>query len=253
MRRFQPVSPALAGQRWQRFFDYRHARGMVTVPVVAPEISQVAAQLPLVFVNEGNRFALSVLVGLQPGVNHSLDEQNIWLARYTPAWLRTPPFRITVPPGGEPTQRVLSVDTQSPWYTLEGDEPLLDHQQQMTPKVKEVFEFLSKLERHLAKTQQAVDALVKYDVLRPWLLTGTSAEPLPDLYRIDEAAFNQLDDAAFATLRKKGALAIAYAQLFSVHQLPVLKQWAETTSAEKIGLDALFGAEDDELQFDFNR
>lgn len=253
MSHYEPLSPKLAGQRWQRYTDFRHAQGMTTVPLAAPEISQAAAHLPLVFVKEGGRFSLSALVGLQAGANHSLDEHNQWLPGYTPAWLRTPPFRITIPPGGKTTQRVLSVDTHSPWYTPEGEEALLNDQQQMTPAVKEVFEFLAKLEKHYAKTQQAVDALSEAGVLIPWQLNGTNGEPLPALYRIDEAAFSQLDDAAFAELRKKGALAIAYAQLLSTHQLPALKQRAEAISPGNVDLDALFGAEDDELLFDFDR
>lgn len=252
MSHYQPLSPALASQRWQRYSDYRHAQGMMTIPLAAPEISQAAGHLPLVFVKDANRFVLSALVGLQAGTNHSLGEHNNWLPGYTPAWLRTPPFRITVPPGGKPTQRVLSVDTQSPWFTPEGENALLDKQHQMTPAVKEVLAFLTKLEKHFVKTQQAVEALVEHDVLVSWRLIDINGEPLPDLYRIDETTFSQLDDAAFIALRKKGALAIAYICMVSTHQLLTLQQRAETTSQGENDLNTLLGESDDELHFDFD-
>ena len=251
MSRFQPLSPKLADQRWQRYTDFRHAKGLMTLPLAAPEMSQAAAHLPLVFVKTEGRYVLSALVGLQADTNHNLDEHDHWLPGYTPAWLRTPPFRLTVPPGAQPTQRVLSIDMQSPWLHPDGDQRLLDADHQMVPAVQEVATFLTKLEKHYAKTQQAVDALANLGVLAPWRIQGADGAALPHLYRIDEAAFQQLEDAALATLRKRGALAVAYTQMISTHQLPSLKRRAEAACVDEVNLDAFFGEEDDELRFSF--
>ena len=46
------------------------------------------------------------------------------------------------------------------------------------------------------------------------------------LYRIDEAALNALPDDAFLSLRKPGALPLAYAQLMSMSQFGKLQQAA---------------------------
>lgn len=256
MSQILPLSPKLAHQRWQRFTDYRHAAEKATVPVVAPEAAQAAAHLPLVFVKQGDQFVLSALLGLAKDTNHCLNDQHGWEAGYVPSWLRTPPFRIITPPGAKPTQRALGIDQQSPWLDATGEhgfeEALLDAQQQLTPAVKEVFEFLTKLEKHVVKTQQAVDALANHKLLTPWKLEGIGGVTVPNLYRIDEKAFNGLPDSAFNTLRKQGAVGIAYTQMISSHQLPALKQRAEhTTVPENIDLDAVFG-EGDDLSFDFS-
>ncbi|AHK80624.1 hypothetical protein M911_05035 [Ectothiorhodospira haloalkaliphila] len=258
MSRILPLSPKLAHQRWQRFTDYRHAEKLTTVPVVAPESAQAAADMPLVFVKQGEQFVLSALLGLARETNHCLNEQHGWEAGYVPAWLRTPPFRIIVPPGGKPSQRALGIDQQSPWLDAAGDqgfeETLLDDQQQLTPAVKEVFEFLTKLEKHVVKTQQAVDALASHKLLTPWKLDPVAGTAVPHLYRIDENAFHALPDDVFNTLRRKGAVAIAYTQMISTHQLPALKQRAQKTTVPKnIDLDALFGEGGDGLSFDFDR
>lgn len=256
MSQILPLSPKLAHQRWRRFTDYRHAAELATVPVMAPEAAQAAAHLPLVFIKQGEQFVLSALLGLANHANHCLNAHDSWEAGYVPAWLRTPPFRIITPPGAKPSQRALGIDQQSPWLDSTGqagfEEALLDDQRELTPAVKEVFAFLTKLEKHYAKTQQAVDALAEVGVLIPWPLTGVNGEPLPALYRIDEAVFHKLDDAAFATLRKKGALAIAYTQMISTHQLPALKQRADAASPCEVDLDRLFGENDNELRFDFD-
>lgn len=252
MSRIVPLSPRLADQRWRRYTDYRHARDLATVPVAAPESSQTAAHLPLVFLKQDDRYVLSALLGLAAQVNHCLNEQDEWDAGYVPAWLRTPPFRIITPPGGSATQRALGVDQQSPWLVADGEEALFDARQQMTPAVEEVFAFLTTLEKHYVKTQQAVDALARSGLLTPWRLDGAGGAPVADLYRLDEPAFGKLPDSEFNTLRRKGAVAIAYTQMISSHQLPALKQRAEhTTTSESVDLDALFG-NGDELSFDFD-
>lgn len=253
-----PLSPQLAHQRWRRYTDYRHAAALATVPVVAPEAAQAAACLPLVFVKQGESFVLSALLGLANDTNHCLNAEHGWEVGYVPAWLRTPPFRIITPPGAKSTQRALGVEQQSPWLDATGqqgfEEALLDERRGLTPAVNEVFAFLTKLEKHLVKTQQAVDALAAHKLLTPWKLPAVGGVAVPNLYRIDEHAFQKLDDAAFATLRKKGALAIAYTQMISTHQLPALRQRAEHTSVpENLDLNAVFGEGDDDLSFDFDR
>lgn len=257
MSQILPLSPKLAHQRWQRYTDYRHALELSTVPVMAPEAAQAAAHLPLVFVKQGEQFVLSALLGLAQHTNHCLNALHGWEAGYVPAWLRTPPFRIITPPGAKATQRALGIDQQSPWLDTTGEhgfeEALLDDQRELTPAVKEVFAFLTKLEKHVVKTQQAVDALAAHKLLTPWKLDAVGGVAVPNLYRMDEQAFNALPESAFNTLRKKGAVAIAYTQMVSSHQLPALKQRAEkTTVPENIDLDAVFGEGDDELSFDFS-
>lgn len=257
MSQLRPLSPKLAHQHWQRYTDYRHAQGMATVPVAAPESAKAAAHLPLVFVKQGEQFLLSALLGLAADTNHCLNAQNGWEAGYVPTWLRTPPFRMMTPPGAKPGQRALGIDQQSPWLDATGEHgfenALLDDQQQLTPAVKEVFEFLAKLEKHLAKTQQAVDVLADHQLLVPWALNGIGGAAIPGLYRVDEKAFNQLADGDFNDLRNKGAAGLAYTQMISTHQLPALRQRAEqTTVPEQIDLDAVFGDDDDELSFDFS-
>jgi len=98
-----------------------------------------------------------------------------------------------------------------------------------------------------------MDALAAHKLLTPWKLDAVGGVAVPNLYRIDEQAFNALPESAFNTLRKKGAVALAYTQMISSHQLPALKQRAEqTTVPENIDLDAVFGDGDDDLSFDFS-
>ena len=58
------------------------------------------------------------------------------------------------------------------------------------------------------------------------------------LYRVDEAALNALPDETLLTLRKTGALPLAYAQLFSMNQLAMLPKAARMQAQIKEQLEA---------------
>jgi len=55
----------------------------------------------------------------------------------------------------------------------------------------------------------------------------TVEQAVEGLFRIDEAALNQLPADAFMELRDSGALVLAYCQLLSMQHLPVLGQLAQ--------------------------
>ncbi|MCG5526490.1 SapC family protein [Ectothiorhodospira haloalkaliphila] len=257
MSRYIPLSPQRFNDlRWQRFRDYRHAAGFHLMPVAAPEASAAAAHLPLAFIRDPEgKGSLCALLGLREGENHCLDAKHAWQVGYTPALLRSHPFRLLPPPKGqgEPHQRVLCVDMESPWVGPEGDQAFLEDGQ-MTMAVKEIFEFLGGLTQHLLRTEQAVAALDEAKLLTAWKLEDEQGQVIKGLRRVDEARLNKLDPSTLAVLHAKGSLALAYAQLISTHQWPALKARALRTRqpAPKDDLSKFF-PDHTGLQFDFDR
>ena len=257
MSRYIPLSPQRFSElRWQRFRDYRHTLGVNLTPVAAPEVSAAAAHLPLVFAPDaqGQR-QLCALTGLRKGVNHCLDARHAWLAGYTPALLRGHPFRLLAPPSGqgESSQRVLCVDVESPWVAPDGSEAFLDGEQ-MTPAVAEIFQFLGQLAQHLARTEQAVAALEAATLLIPWEIEDEQGEPLRGLLRVDETKLTKITTETLAELHRQGALALAYAQMISTHQLPALQARARQLEGQGPRADLSdFFTEQSDLQFDFNQ
>lgn len=258
MNHYIPLSPQrFTDLRWQRFTDYRHARDQHLVPLAAPEVSQAAGHLPLVFAREPRgKVTLCALTGLHEGVNHCLDTHDKWQAGYVPAWLRSHPFRLLAPPNSERNtqQRVLCADVDSPWVSEQGKEAFLDDSQQMTPAVQEIFTFLSKLTKHYVLTERAVQALNDAGVLTPWPLADHQGSTIGGLLRVDDAKLAKVSAETLVKLHKTGALAIAYAQAISTHQLPALKHLAEQHDADyrNVDLDAVFDEDDDDLLFDFS-
>lgn len=257
MSRYVPLTPQRFGElRWWRFRDYQHTLGVHLTPVAAPEVSIAAAHLPLVFArdNQGKCFVCA-LTGLREGVNHCLDSRQAWLAGYTPALLRCHPFQLLPPPPekGQAHQRVLCVDLESPWVSPDGDQIFFDGER-MSAAVKEIFQFLGQLSRHMVHTEQVVAALEAARLLKPWAIEDAQGQQLRGLRQVDETALAKVSAETLAELHRQGALALAYAQLVSTHQLPVLqtraRQLDRQAPREDLG-DFLGGSS--ELQFNFNQ
>lgn len=79
-------------------------------------------------------------------------------------------------------------------------------------------------------TELACKALPETGLIMHWQisLTGEAGElPLGGLHCIDENVLNGLSAEAFESIRQAGALVVAYCQLLSMQQLPVLAKLAK--------------------------
>ena len=257
MSKYQPLSPQLVMNiRWNRFRDYRHAEHEHLVSVVAPEVSRVAAELPLVFVeNSQGKVELMALLGLKANTNHCLNEDFTWNPAYIPAILRAHPFKLLPVQGGKPTERTLCVDVDSPWVGKNAREGFFQstatEKPELTSTLQEIANFLIELEQHRHKTNLAVQSIGDLQLLKPLDLRTINGRPIEGVYQIDEDKLNKLDDQTWLQLRKQGGVALAYAQMISTHQLPRLKAWAKDyitpDTADEIDLDRVFGEADDDI------
>lgn len=218
-----------SGKVWQRFTSYAFAAGETLIPLVVAELARAVPAMPLGFVQIGEGFQLVAVTTLQPGANLFVAPDGRWLGAYVPAALRGYPFRLVKPQ--DRAESVLCIDEASGLVTEGGQgETFFGDDGQPSKAVKEVLDLLSQVEQNRVMTQAAVDALAAASLIQPWSLTikqGEQNVPVTGLHRIDEAALNALEGEAFLTLRRSGALPVAYAQLFSMNQLAVLQQLAQ--------------------------
>lgn len=263
MSRYLPLTPQnTANQRWNRFTDYRYAQAEHVVAVTAPEVSRIAAHLPMAFIRrEDGSAQLVALLGLEAGVNHCLDEDSSWKAGYVPALLRAHPFRMLPPKGGKPTERTLCFDADSPWISGAGKEPFfqprlagVETPAQLTSALQQVVNFLLELEKHFYKTDQAVRSLDQLDLLKPLDLSSIQGRPIEGVLQVDESRLNQLGDEHWLQLRRQGGVALAYAQMISTQQLPTLRSYASgfvpaQAATDELDLDQLFGGDQDMFKF----
>lgn len=217
-----------AAKAWWSHTSYTFAARSNILPVVASELAKLVPSIPLGFVRTESTFQLVAITSLQPNTNMFVAPDGNWIGDYIPAAVRAYPFHLIKPIDSDDS--VLCFDESSDLLVDAGQGEAFFDADGPSPAIKAILSFLSDTETSRVLTQRLVDALQSADVIRPWslnLIQGEHTVPVEGLYRIDEAALNTLADEAFNSLRKAGALPLAYAQLFSMNQLVMLSKAAE--------------------------
>jgi hypothetical protein len=234
MTEYTAVTPERHAKKvWKNAPDYAFAATETLISLVGAELSQAALVMPIGFIGQESGYQLVAITSLQPGMSLYVAPAGNWLGPYIPAALRTYPFRLLQQ---ENTNKsILCVDEAS-GLVLDNSEDgntFFDDQNQPTQKIKDILTHLSEVQANLVITKRAVDALEAAGLIAPWELNLKQDEenlPVTGLFRIDEVAMNELDDDAFLTLRKAGAVALAYAQLLSMNQITVLERLSQLRS-----------------------
>ena len=234
---------------------YFFAADQQAVPILLAELSKPLPHYPIAFIQQENTYQPVALTGLGDGQNLYVNHDGKWLASYVPAFLRSHPFRLLT---AENKQQVMCIQEDHLVDDSQGH-PLFDSEGNLTKPVQETLNFLNECEKNRRVTQAASIALDKAGVIEKWPLQVKQAEgqepvPVDGLHRISEKILNELDAETFAGLRSHGALALAYAQLFSMNQIDQLAERAkyharQRPKQEQPDIDKLFG-EDDILSFD---
>lgn len=219
-----------ATARWSRPRNMAYVRHDPTVPLVMAELSKAIPTVPVAFIAAGGAFQLVAVLSLVPGQNMCVTPDGRWLLGYMPAAIRAFPFRMLLPEGG--AEPILCIDERCellPGEASDG-EAFFNADGSISAALEPVLRFHAELERNRAVTQLAVGALQQANLIVPWTITirsGDGERAIEGLYKIDEAAMNDLPVDAFDKLRAVGALPIAYGQLFSMNQLSVFRTLAD--------------------------
>lgn len=119
------------------------------IPIVLSEVSEVAQELPILFIPIGDQeFALSAITGVQKNTN-LLIERGAWRGRYVPAFLRRYPF-ITVGKPEDKSQFTIAIDEQAQCLHGKGIAGLPNQHQKLfdgdkpSQKLQELIPFLQR-------------------------------------------------------------------------------------------------------------
>ena len=213
------------------------AKGAHLLPLTVAEVGLALKHYPLVFVAEGETFALVALTGLPGQGNRFIDAQGEWTPGvYIPAYVRGYPFIALRP--SDKADPVLAFDPSAADFKIRGGQTLLGADGQPTEQLKGIAAFQAEYRQLAERTAVITQAIKAADVLEEGSLNlqpnnGGEAQQIGGFMVISEQKLKALSADALKKLMEADALGLAYAQLFSMGNLGNLLAAPSTLPAEK--------------------
>lgn len=225
-RQLVPLHPQRhAGLRLRPLQHYGFAAGTLTAPFVLDEIADVARDYPFVFPTQNG--LPMVLLGVEADSNAYVHATGRWMASYLPAYIRHYPFALRPAPHigapqdnpPEKTKMTLYVDVAASVLGKEEGEPIFQEDGELSPAMRDRVRHMEQDLQRIPATRAMVAAIEAAGILieRKIIIKNASGEEnvVATFRVINEVALNRLDEIAFRTLRRAGALPLVYAQLLS--------------------------------------
>ncbi len=132
--------------------NFEFSRHINSVPLVAAEFANAAAEYAVVFAGQGDEIVPVVLLGVRDGENLFLNPDGTWAGRYVPAFLRRYPFVFSSTDEG--ANFALCVDEKFEGCNREGrGERLFDGDGERTPYLESVLRFLQAYQVQFQRTR----------------------------------------------------------------------------------------------------
>lgn len=229
-----PISQSEFGnKRFKRYDSYAFAAKDALAPLVLKELVRATMVMPIGFAKVQEAFVPVAVLGLGNGKNLFVAPDGRWVGRYVPAAYRGYPYVLA---NGPDDKQILCFDDSSGLLSETEGEPFFGEDGKPTQAINDILNFLTQLAVNRQATQRVCALLQEHGLVVPWpiKLKGKEGEPernLEGLFRIDEAAFNRLDEKSLYALHQGGALPVIYCQLLSMQHLPVLGELAKALEA----------------------
>lgn len=218
---------------FRRYVDFGFSAGETEVEIVSDELGHVLTTFPIAIVDLDHQPRLVALLSVVPNRNLYVLPDGRWLG-YQPAMIRCFPFAPA--PNGSDEARSLYVDET---YLTDWEEgvPIFDVDGSPTSALRQVENVVQGYVTSRYRTRRGVSQLRDMGLLSPWHINARQAdgteEEVLGLWRVNESALQRLDLQRLGQLAASGALALAYAQLFSLSRLETLQRAASKHAAHQ--------------------
>lgn len=216
--------------------DWAFSKGLNSVPLVAAEFEQVAAEMPVVFAGEGEDLTPVCLLGLEAGENLFLDADSRWTGRYVPAFLRRYPF-VFAASGENAETLTLCIDTAFPGVNSDGrGERLFDADGKRTEYLERMLQFNSDYQAQHQLTRALCQRLHALGLLESAVasisLPGGRSYTLRGFQRVNREKLAALSDEVVVELFRSDILGLIHFHLASLGQMNrLLERKAQTPPA----------------------
>lgn len=147
--------------------DYKFAREVNSVPLMATEFSSAANEYPIVFTGTKGTVLPAVILGVQDQQNAYVDDTGTWNAEYIPAFVRRYPFVFSATENGG-RGFTLCIDEEFGGFNQDGrGERLFDDAGERTQYLENVLDFTRQYQVQFERTKAFCDRLESLNLLEP--------------------------------------------------------------------------------------
>jgi hypothetical protein len=199
--------------------DYGFSRKVNSVPLMAVEFPQAAAEYAIVFSGTPEAFIPAVILGMRGEENLYLTGQGGWEAKYIPAFVRRYPFVFSSSQDGKTF--TLCIDEAFPGFNQAArGQRLFGEDKKPTPYVSNVLKFLEQYQIEFRRTQAFCAKLKDLGLLEPMRaqanLPSGERLALTGFMAVNREKLKALPGDKLAELAKTDELELLYLHLQSM-------------------------------------
>lgn len=194
------------------------AAALNAIILAAAEFPEAALHYPVVFSEQDGKHAAHAITGHSAGQNMFVDKTGKWReGAYIPAYVRRYPFILVE--DTEEDRLTLAADLKSRWFNNKKGE-LLFEDGKPSESAQNAFNFCTTYHTQLKDTGRLIAQIAETGILvdrnADVTLPDETKHRITGFQLVDEKKLGELDDDAFLSLRKNGALSLIYCQLISM-------------------------------------
>lgn len=236
-KKLTPFIPqAFEGKRLKPVDRFPPVAGSYIAPLFINELRRAAHSYPVVFLKgPDGKFGLYALLGLKPDQNLFLDAEGRWRPFvHMPLTIQRYPFALA-PNENDAASMVLCIDVECGYLSDQEGAPLVVDGRP-GPVVMEAQRFLVESMKAEQVTRLFCEDLEKLGVIEPLNVSLKNAstgetESISGCFAVNEAKFDRLSESDILGLKKRAALPLIYAHLFSLDNLERLLHLREERGA----------------------
>jgi hypothetical protein len=204
--------------------NYSFSSAVNSVPLMAVEFPQAAAEYPIVFAGTDGEVLPAVILGVRANENLFLSDASTWGAKYIPAFVRRYPFVFS----RTGDQFLLCVDEQFAGFNREGrGRPLFDAEGKPSDYTDRVLKFLKDYQAQYLRTQAFCRKVQELDLLEPMqadVVTDTGERmSLTGFKAVNREKLKAVSPEKLSELAKTDELELLYLHLQSMRNFEALK------------------------------
>lgn len=214
---------------------YGFARKINSVPLMAVEFPQAAADYAIVFAASGEALVPVVILGASKNENLYVNEDDSWKAGYIPAFIRRYPFVFSSSEDGKTFTLCVDEAFQGLNYQGKG-QALFGADGKATPYVDNVLKFLQEYRLQFERTRAFCAKLKALDLVEPMQAQFTLPQgekmTLTGFHVVDRARLKKLPGDKLAELAATDELELLYLHLQSMRNFNAVKDRLVRSRAE---------------------